>query len=179
MERKAWKSQHSTAAMAGEFARRIEASLLVLTHFSSRYSQISARAPPAKPSEVCPIWNSPSPPSLHDLAVLVRAESKDLTYSYEAFLPRLALRGAVLNGSTFSDHLILLEACWSNLASARIRTNPCLLFELRRFLECLYFWTFPYALCLTCLITFDRSSPAWVVLAGFFNSSLCSCSVSC
>ena len=55
MERKAWKSQHSTAAMAGDFARRIEASLLVLTHFSSRYSQISARAPPAKPSEVCPI----------------------------------------------------------------------------------------------------------------------------
>lgn len=38
MENKAHKAQHSTAPMAGEFARKIRANALVLTHFSNRYS---------------------------------------------------------------------------------------------------------------------------------------------
>ena len=38
MEAKAYKAQHSTAPMAGEFARKIQANALVLTHFSNRYS---------------------------------------------------------------------------------------------------------------------------------------------
>lgn len=38
MESKAHKAQHSTAPMAGAFARQIQANALVLTHFSNRYS---------------------------------------------------------------------------------------------------------------------------------------------
>ncbi len=37
MEQKARIAQHSTAPMAGAFARRIAARKLVLTHFSGRY----------------------------------------------------------------------------------------------------------------------------------------------
>lgn len=37
MERKALVSRHSTAQMAGGFARDINARLLILTHFSPRY----------------------------------------------------------------------------------------------------------------------------------------------
>ena len=37
MEQKAHIAQHSTAAMAGAFARRVAARQLVLTHFSGRY----------------------------------------------------------------------------------------------------------------------------------------------
>ena len=39
MEQKALKAQHSTAEMAGAFARRLDAKKLVLTHFSPRYSR--------------------------------------------------------------------------------------------------------------------------------------------
>ncbi|KAL3130568.1 hypothetical protein ABBQ38_008374 [Trebouxia sp. C0009 RCD-2024] len=38
MEKKAYVAQHSTAPMAGKFARSIHARALVLTHFSNRYS---------------------------------------------------------------------------------------------------------------------------------------------
>ncbi|DBA90517.1 TPA: hypothetical protein ACH3X1_003776 [Trebouxia sp. C0004] len=38
MEKKAYVAQHSTAPMAGAFARKIRAKALVLTHFSNRYS---------------------------------------------------------------------------------------------------------------------------------------------
>ncbi len=38
MEKKAHVAQHSTAPMAGTFARKIRAHALVLTHFSNRYS---------------------------------------------------------------------------------------------------------------------------------------------
>ena len=38
MEKKAHLAQHSTAPMAGAFARSIRARALVLTHFSNRYS---------------------------------------------------------------------------------------------------------------------------------------------
>ena len=38
MEKKAHVAQHSTAPMAGAFARKIRAKALVLTHFSNRYS---------------------------------------------------------------------------------------------------------------------------------------------
>ena len=38
MEKKAYVAQHSTAPMAGAFARKIHAHALVLTHFSNRYS---------------------------------------------------------------------------------------------------------------------------------------------
>lgn len=38
MEKKAYVAQHSTAPMAGAFARRVQARALVLTHFSNRYS---------------------------------------------------------------------------------------------------------------------------------------------
>lgn len=39
MEEKALVAQHSTAYMAGEFARKINAKKLVLTHFSARYQR--------------------------------------------------------------------------------------------------------------------------------------------
>ena len=39
MEKKAYVAQHSTAPMAGAFARHIRARALVLTHFSNRYSK--------------------------------------------------------------------------------------------------------------------------------------------
>ncbi|CAD7701722.1 unnamed protein product [Ostreobium quekettii] len=42
MEEKAEVAQHSTAVMAGEFARKIGAKQLVLTHFSPRYQQNSS-----------------------------------------------------------------------------------------------------------------------------------------
>ena len=38
MEKKAYVAQHSTAPMAGAFARKLRAHALVLTHFSNRYS---------------------------------------------------------------------------------------------------------------------------------------------
>ena len=38
MEKKAYVAQHSTAPMAGAFARSVRARALVLTHFSNRYS---------------------------------------------------------------------------------------------------------------------------------------------
>lgn len=38
MEKKAYTAQHSTAPMAGAFARNVHAQALVLTHFSNRYS---------------------------------------------------------------------------------------------------------------------------------------------
>jgi len=37
MRSKAYRASHSTAKMAGDFARRINAKRLVLTHFSPRY----------------------------------------------------------------------------------------------------------------------------------------------
>lgn len=37
MEDKAFKAQHSTASMAGAFARKLDAKQLMLTHFSPRY----------------------------------------------------------------------------------------------------------------------------------------------
>lgn len=40
MEKKAMIAQHSTAYMAGEFARKIEAEKLILTHFSARYQRV-------------------------------------------------------------------------------------------------------------------------------------------
>ena len=41
MEDKAEIAQHSTALMAGQFARKINARQLVLTHFSPRYQYVS------------------------------------------------------------------------------------------------------------------------------------------
>ena len=41
MERKAYQAQHSTAPMAGAFARRVRAQALVLTHFSNRYTGVA------------------------------------------------------------------------------------------------------------------------------------------
>ncbi|KAI8466762.1 MAG: beta-lactamase-like protein [Monoraphidium minutum] len=42
MEHKALRAQHSTAWMAGQFARAVGARALVLTHFSARYKSLSA-----------------------------------------------------------------------------------------------------------------------------------------
>jgi ribonuclease BN (tRNA processing enzyme) len=41
MQDKALRAGHSTATQAGEFARRIDAGRLVLTHFSARYDKDS------------------------------------------------------------------------------------------------------------------------------------------
>lgn len=41
MQDKAHRAGHSTATQAGEFARRIDAGRLVLTHFSARYDKDS------------------------------------------------------------------------------------------------------------------------------------------
>ena len=69
MEEKAWKSQHSTAAMAGNFARKIQARLLVLTHFSSRYSHMNQGGKPEMVS--IPITDMKSAYSLLKLSLLV------------------------------------------------------------------------------------------------------------
>lgn len=42
MEEKAGIAQHSTAHMAGAFARELGAQALVLTHFSGRYDSVTA-----------------------------------------------------------------------------------------------------------------------------------------
>lgn len=42
MEEKAGIAQHSTAHMAGTFARKLGAQALVLTHFSGRYDSVTA-----------------------------------------------------------------------------------------------------------------------------------------
>jgi ribonuclease BN (tRNA processing enzyme) len=44
MEAKALRAQHSTAWMAGQFARAVAAKALVLTHFSARYKALGATA---------------------------------------------------------------------------------------------------------------------------------------